>query len=428
MASTEPATTGEGVVKLIAEPVNLGERCRLWWTPLKAEQSFVITFSLGSWTLTTPRIYPRTTGTYFYDGTLLPLAVAEQFPSRSAQMVARMFIYEGTTIIGSSVTAFAVTVPQNQDTCPSVTATLHPECVPFPGLYVQRLGKVRVETTVTDPLGATITGLQILVDGTACSGDISDALQKAGTVPVTVKATNTRGYSGTWTGEITVLPYDSPRLTGSVYRCLSDGTPDASGTFLGVQLSPLYSPVDGYNSGTLRWRLKSSGEYGLWQELNLSDGGVISGVTVEKDQAYMVQISLTDIAGSKAELTAAIAVEQVYLHRTPNAMGLGGYAQGEQLLDVHWDVQARKGLNGAYIRTLMPVNRTFSVKMSGSGQTNTLFLLSGSAQGVITLTGGKAAWSGTAGVSVSRGEEALTVVLPSGGSRVLLLSPDPIEI
>lgn len=406
--------------RVTALDVTLGEKCCLQWTPASADHSFTATFSLGSWSLTTMKLRPNSTKLVTYTGTVLPLTPAAQFKTASAKMAVTLTTYAGQTELGSHRVEFTVTVPENASTRPNITATLLPECARFPGLYVQRLGKVRAQATATDPYGADITGWQILVDGAATKGLTSDFLEKSGTLPVKVQATSSRGFTGTWEGQITVLAYDRPHLQATAYRCLSDGTADPGGTYLWVDAHISCSPLAGQNTGTLQWRYKvSGGSYADW--LHLTASGIAPGVVLEKDRAYSVHLQVTDTAGSVTELHLAIPTEQVYLHRTPNGLGIGGYVQEQGLLDVHWDLSARKGINGAYIRTLTPVGKSFSIRLSTQGQT--VFVVGSGVQGLIS--GGQ--WIGTTGVTATFGNSAVTLTLPASGS-VLLLSPNPIEI
>lgn len=414
--------------QVTAQGATLGQACCLGWTPALAAHSFALEFSLGDFTLTTGRLYPNTTGKYTYDDTVLPLEIARQFTGKTGTMTVKLTTYSGNTALGTDTATFTVTVPENEATRPAVTATLNPVCDAFPGLYVQGLGKVKANVTATDPLGATITGYSLTVGNTTTQGTVSDYLSQSGTLAVTVTAVSSRGFAGVWEGEIEILPYDSPRLTqASACRCLSDGTADPGGTYLRIQATQSYSNVSGENASCIRWRYKpDGGSYNDWQFLTGAasvDTGSVTGVLLEKDMAYTVQIGVIDTPGGTYEATFSIPMEQVYMHRTPNAMGLGGYAEGEKVLDVHWDLRTRKSLSGAYIRTT-PAGKSFTLTFPEGG---TALLVGGSVYGVVRLSGGTAAWSGTSGVGVTAEDSTVTVTLPQLG-RILILSPDPIEI
>ena len=408
-----------------AEDAILGENCHITWTPASADHSFTLEFSLDSWNLATGRLYPKTTGKAVYTDTVLPLEAARQFLGNTGSVQVKLTTYNGNTVLGSSETSFAVTVPETEMTCPVVNASLAPECQAFPGLYVQRLGKVRATVTAEDPLGAKIADIQLTVGTVTKSGTVSDNLEQAGTLAVTVTAVSSRGFTGKWTGEIFVNSYDSPRLTeAAAYRCLSDGTADPGGTFLGLQAERVFSTVQERNTCSLRWRYKpEDGAYCDWIPFT----GTAAGVALEKNKTYTVQISAIDSAGSTDIRTISIPAEQVYMHRTRNAMGLGGYVQGSEVLDLYWDLQARKSICGAYIRAFTP-GQSFTLRFTDPGKQQTALLI-GSIQGVVTLSGDTPAWQGSGGVSVTAQSGAVTFTLSGQiGGRLLILSPDPIEI
>ena len=61
-------------------------------------------------------------------------------------------------------------------------------------------------------------------------------------------------------------------------------------------------------------------------------GGVLSA-----QSTYMVEVRAMDDIGEIGHTMIYIPTDKVYMHRTKNAMGLGKYAEGENLLDVGWD-------------------------------------------------------------------------------------------
>ena len=401
-----------------AGDVTLGEKCSLQWTPASPEDSFTATFSLGDWSETTDRISPGTLELFTYGETELPLDLASQFKTRSASVTVVLTTYRGDKLLGSRQTEFTVTVPENQQTRPKLSVKPCSECAAFPGVFVQRLGKIRVEGIATDPYQADITDWRIAVDGVITQGRTSDFLEKSGTLPVRVEVTNSRGFTGAWEGNVFVYPYDRPRVYGAANRCLADGTVDPGGTYLHlVGYYQLYS-LGGKNTGLLEWRIKpSGGEYSSWQ--TMAERDMIPDTVLQRDQAYQVQLRITDTAGSMAELTFAIPAEQIYMHRTPNGLGIGGYVGQENTLAVHWDITAHKSINGAYLRTLTVEGTELTLNMTG-----TVLILGDGILGVLTVTEAGAQWQGTEGVTAT----ADTLILPRAGSRLLLLSPEPMEI
>ena len=412
--------------QVAAQGSTLGQACCVSWKPALASHSFALTFTLGSFTLTTGRIYPNTTNKYTYTSTVLPLEIARQFTARTGTMTVKLTTYSGNTALGTTTETFTVTVPENGNTRPTVTAVLSPVCDAFPGLYVQSLGKVKATVTATDPLGATITGYSITVGSVTTAGTVSDYLSQSGRLTATVKAVSSRGFTGVWESAIEIYPYDSPRLLQpAAFRCLADGTAAPGGTGLRLQATQSFSDVAGKNISHIRWRYKpDGGNYGEWKTLTEAASiNTVIPALLEKDRAYTIQLGVIDTPGGTAQAIIPIPMEQVYMHRTPNAMGLGGYADGEGVLDVHWDLRTRKSLSGAYIRTTTK-SKNFQLTFPEGG---TALLLGGGIQGLVSVNDGNATWNGTSGVTVAAAGSKVTVTLPKT-SRILALSPDPIEI
>lgn len=404
--------------KVTAKPVLLGQKANVSWTPAAASHSFSLTFALGAWQYTTGRLTPGSTGLYRYEG-ILPLAAAGQFSGVSGQMTVTLTTYSVNTVLGTDTATFTVTVPENDGTRPQVTALLTPECTAFPGQYVQRLSKIRADASATDPLGADIEALQLFVGGTLADGMVSAHLEQAGQITVTVRATNSRGFTGTHSQTVTVLPYDSPRLNNAVAcRCLSDGTYDAAGTYLYISAAETHSAVAGKNSVTLRWRFKNEQ---VWRNLRT---GVVSGVALAKDRAYTVQFQAVDTAGSVAETLLSIPTEQVYMHRTKDAMGLGGYARSGGVLELYWDLVANKAVSGVYIRTL---DAAAQVQLQVS-ENQPVLVFGENVLGVV-WTGSACKWTGTDGVSATLNQTQLTLTLPTGiRGKLVLISPGFLQI
>ena len=411
-----------------AEAAMLEDYCRIRWKPATAECSFTVQLSLGDWQLNSQRLYPRSTETVNFTEAFLPLELAHHFFGKTGAVLATLTSYRGDVLLGTDSVEFAVTLPENERTRPSVTAQLFPVCDTFPGQYVQHLGKVGAEVTAEDPLGGEITDLSISVGAVTTPGTVADLLI-SGRVTVQIAARSARGFTGIWEGQIQVLPYAPPKLTAAeAFRCRQDGSSDPGGTYLWLEASQKHSPVDGSNTAAVYWRLKAEGDtYGDW--LPLTGNGVVDGITLEKEVAYTAQLQIRDSAGGTGQVTLSIPREQVYMHRTPDAMGLGGYAEGHRVLDLHWDLRARRSLSGAYIRSVSAGNGFTLQFTDPDRQHQWALVLGGNVQGVVRISPEGAAWQGTEGVELTAAEGAVTVTLPQEDPGLLLiLSPDPITI
>lgn len=423
----------------------LGEPCRVSWTPISPNHTFRLLFHLGDWSYDTGTIAPNTTNTVTYTDFVLPLELAKQFPGVSDRMDVILVTYDKGAVVDSFMKTVTVTVPDNENTRPKVQATISPVGDAFPGQYVQLLSKVSAAVTAQDPLDADIVRYTIAVGNTRVEGLETGLLDISGQTEVTVTAENTRGFVGVWQDRIQVFPYTPPRLlSAAAYRCLADGQADAGGTHLGLTASWSHSPVEGQNQCSLRWRYQQEGgEWSSWQTLDAADAvelRPVSGVVLERDTAYSVELEILDLAGGSAQSRFFIPVEQVYMHRTKNAMGLGGFAETPDTLDVHWDLQARKSINGVYIRTKrlfltkqMAIQTMFSA-FDGQGDVRQSIWLFGNDNGLLirgvmgVSNSGQVYWDGTEGVTLSADPATgvVTVTFPYAGyDRFVFVSPDP---
>ena len=346
-----------------AANVTLGNKCSVKWTPKAASFRYKLKFVLGSWSYTTGAIHPNTTSAYTYTGYAIPLDVAKQITgAKTGTMTVYLYTYSNsgaTTQVGSADSkTFTVTVPDNSSTKPAVTMTLSPVSSlgsAFSGLYVQGKSKVKASLSAEGKYDATIKSYSMKVESTSygsSAGYTSGYLSNYGSFTVYGYATDSRGITGNTSKKITVLPYSKPKITVSMCgRCDADGNLSDSGTYLKIKATRSYSTV---TSGGVqknfcqiryRYKLASASSYSAWTTIlaknsltsNQVETGALLGGVLSVASTYHVQVQAIDDIGEHAEATINVPTDAVYMHRTKNALGLGKYAEGENLLDVGWD-------------------------------------------------------------------------------------------
>lgn len=291
----------------------------------------------------------------------LPISLAEKTPDgKTLSLLLLLRTYHGSSQVGEDVREYVtVTVPENDDTRPSVSMTLEavqPAAMakdsPLYGLYLQGITRIKAALEASGKLGAEINpnGYSLEVEGvTYGSPYLSDPVQKTAAVKVTGKAVDTRGISGTATQEITVLPYSKPTLTAKAYRCLADKSQSDTGTFLKIDAAAAFAPVEldgvAQNTGRILWRIRS--ENGTFPDTysQLTDEALLDG-TLATDTAYEVEILAVDAVTQSIPVYIQIPTESIYKHKRAGGkgMGLGGYCDEDDLLDVHWNARIRKTL------------------------------------------------------------------------------------
>ena len=320
----------------------LGNTCKIKWYPKSASFRYKLKFSLGDWSYTTGAIYPNQTTLYTYEGYTIPLTVANQITDATKDtMTVTLYTYSdsgATTQVGSAdAETFTVTVPNNSSTKPTVTLVLEPVSAladAFSSLYIQGKCKVKAKTfSGTGKYGATITSYSLTVLGKSYSSPYeSDYLESAGTITVTAKVTDSRGYYTEVEKEITVIPYNDPQILPAsgessivCARCKADGTPASDGTHLRIRVKRSYSKLtsDGVQKNfcaiRYRYRPESTKTYSNWITLleaddtsaDTVDSGAIAGVVSSIETAYFVQVGVVDNLGGADAYQANIPTDIV---------------------------------------------------------------------------------------------------------------------
>lgn len=366
-----------------AGAVTLGNKCSIKWTPKAEKYQYKLRFSIGNWSHTTDAIHPNKTTEYTYSGYTIPLEVAEQIPdAATGTMNVDLYTYsdsDATVQIGDTKSAtFTVTVPDNDATQPAVTMELTsvsslPDA--FAGLYIQGKTKVKAELSAVGKYGATIKSYSMKAEGVTYDDYLSEHLANAGIISVYGYAKDSRGITGSVSQDITVIPYSNPRIVavsgeGEVVaaRCDENGDLRDDGTYLKIKAKRIYSHVeaDGVQKNfcqiRFRYKLESAPSYSDWITIMAGDSldsdeivsGALLGGVLSNRSSYLVQVQAIDDIGESAITSVPVMTTVVYMHRTKNAMGLGKYAEGENILDVAWDThlhgEVRIGQSGITLK------------------------------------------------------------------------------
>lgn len=351
------------------EDAILGEACSVKWTPWMASYRYKLHFSMGAWSYTTDIIHPNKTTEYTYRGYEISMEAAEAIPNATTgTMTVELYTYsdsEATVQIGVVDSAtFTVTVPGNEETRPEVSMILTPVSgLPdaFAGMYIQGKTKLRAELTATGKYDATIKSISVKAENVTYDVQdsfISEYLATNGETTITGYATDSRGFIGSVSEVITVLPYIKPKILAAsgesdviIARCDAEGNLIESGTYLKIKAKRSYSLLksDGVQHNhckiQYRYKLASAESYSNWETIldgmslasDEVDSEPLLGGVLSVKSTYMVEVRAMDDIGEIGHTMIFIPTDKVYMHRTKNALGLGKYAEGENLLDVGWD-------------------------------------------------------------------------------------------
>ena len=283
-----------------------------------------------------------------------------------------------TTEVGDhSFKEIELYIPDDSTTKPSVSATLSPVSSlsgDFASLYIQGYSKVKASITATGKYKANVVSAKttVVVEGkTYDSGDAytSGYLTGYDSVPVKITVTDSRGYSNTVTKTISVIPYSKPKVIPATdeksiicARCDSSGNLTDSGTYLKIKAKRSYDKCmsngvqKNYCGLRYRYKLASESSYSSWKTiLNNSKLDTEEVSTVQLDgkllttASYTVQVDAVDSLGNHTSATVNIPTEMIYMDRAGSrrSLGIGKYAEGDNVIDVADDITLLLGGNEA---------------------------------------------------------------------------------
>ena len=265
----------------------------------------------------------------------------------------------GGTLVGSNSYTKTLSIPDVAGLKPTVSISVSDEMSYSPtyGGYIQGLSKLKIEVTVAGMHGATVSS-KTEVDGKTYTATSFTTGVVGGTGTLTIKSTVTdsRGRTNTASQNISVLPYEFPKITAlKVYRA-GDLTGKASpaGSYLAVKFSSEITALNNKNTAayTIQYK-KMSATQPTTQTLTDYAGkySVSNGLFVfSADLASSYDITLTVKDGFRSVSKPAIgsSVKKVWsmLKKSNEIVGIAinKLAETEGVFDVDMVVRARKGI------------------------------------------------------------------------------------
>lgn len=268
------------------------------------------------------------------------LELAKLCPSKTAAMFTLVCVTRWESLeIGRKSIQVQLRVPDNEQTKPTGTMVLAPAGeLPnlFAGMYIRGMTGVEARFTAASQY-SQIAQCQLQVEGNTVTGNpaCSAVLHSHGTVTVTGRIVDLRGYVRTITETIPVIAYDKPRVipfTGEstvvAVRCdYPDGTRNPRGQSLLIRAGRKYTALNGsggqMNFCSLSYRYKMSGSdvysdyYDLIDAEDLTTDDVerlVENAVPELRAGYTVQLRAMDSLGSYSVITIPVAALTVPFH------------------------------------------------------------------------------------------------------------------
>ena len=258
-----------------------------------------------------------------------PISLASYVPnSTSGTLTVRVTTYNGSTQIGSSVTA---------------TKTLN-----VPASVVPTMGTpsvTRIDNGVPSGWGVYVQSYSITGGGlnTNTSSATTGVLTSSGTITFTCTIIDSRGRSVSKPASINVIAYSPPSLSLVAERSDSSGTPNASaGTCAKVTATFSFASVSGKNSITS----KSCSCNGQTNTSFASGTPFVLNANLSIGASYTVTATITDALGrSPGPITVSISSAKriMNIKANKNGMGIGKFAEKDGYLELGWDLQLKSG-------------------------------------------------------------------------------------
>lgn len=302
-------------------------------------QSLEICITNASGSVVAPyRAVSKTGSSYTF--TTSDIEILRQATAGSS-LLGGMFVLRATMADGKTYSdkrTFTFSLTQNSSTVPTVSMTLSPDNSSLPstlsGVYIQGKSKVKATISATAKNGASISSYSVNLEGVnypSTSNVITTPSPlSSGTISIVGRAVDSRGFTGSVTGEITVTEYSKPLVipvsTESVILCYrgdSNGKIVGNSTSVYVKVGRTLNTLGGKNGCKLQWRRKLTSEAWSsqsWSNLTTSSEykGLVSG-TFDTDKSYSLQIRAIDDVGEYDVKNLYVPTMDIPLH-----LGEGG--------------------------------------------------------------------------------------------------------
>ena len=181
---------------------------------------------------------------------------------------------------------------------------------------------------------------------------------------ITCTVTDSRGYTATGTVSVTLYPYKKPALSDvALYRADEDGTANRAGLCIYARAKLTWSDIGGRNPCSLTgyFRLQS-GSYPSAGTDMTSGTGILLTNAAAATSTYVAKITAVDSLGNEASYEATIPTDNIAFHLREGGQGaaFGKYSEQDDLLDVGWNLRARKKMT-------VDGDGTFGGSLSASG-------------------------------------------------------------
>lgn len=260
----------------------------------------------------------------------LPASLASYTTSRTSfDLIIYCQSYSGSNELGTTTATTSCTIPNTDSFRPQLINLVHSDLTKYSskyGQYLQSLSRLKFTCFLGYKFNATLKDIRVTFDNqsavvsTTSEVETSYPVQGSGNVPVSIKITDSRGLSSTYTDTVPVTAYAPPIVTtAQALRKTQGGVVDSNGAYVGVDYTFLWTPLGNKNKVTyeLQYRDLETAAFSYFDQANSSGSEVILPAA---SRTYSTSVANL----SNALLTTQSYEFRLYVHDTVSG-NLGYY-------------------------------------------------------------------------------------------------------
>lgn len=347
---TKNATPATSIT--VSSTLYMNSQATISWTPYTSGYTYKVAYKFTGQSSVTNIVSSTSSSSCTWTP---PTSLGSNIPTTTSGTVTiYVYSYEGGTQVGSTCSAqFNLSLPTSgrEPVCSSGWASSNYTAVVNHCVAGYSTINVTIDSSkVSGSYGATIASIVASCNSQTRtdSGSLGTALQ--GNNIVSVVATDSRGYTTTYTDTIVGEQYSSPSFTSiTLIRCDISGTESTDGTYYAVTPVVSYTDFSGDNTLTIetRYKLLDGGTYSAYSQIsNNVKSSVQGGGNITTASSWLIEVSAYDTvltSSNRIAQTRILANSSVAATLNLKSTGLGaaffGLATTDNELQVYGNVK-----------------------------------------------------------------------------------------
>lgn len=211
--------------------------------------------------------------------------------------------YSGDTPLGETTAVTSCIIPDTDTFRPSLASLNHSDLTSYQstyGQYLQTLSRLKFTCSIGYKFNSTLRDIRLTFDNQPAVVSTSNVIemptlvQGSGNVPVSIKITDSRGLSSTYTDTVPVTAYAPPIVTtAQALRKTQGGVVDSNGAYVGVDYTFLWTPIGDKNKVTyeLQYRDLKTAVFSYFDQANSSGSEVVLSTASKKYSTSVANLS-----------------------------------------------------------------------------------------------------------------------------------------